>query len=60
MNEFVHLWRFDDFADMESRQAALNSDEWISTGDVNVQNTVEVGIERAPAAFSQGCFLAEI
>jgi hypothetical protein len=26
MNEFVHLWRFDDFADMERRQAALNSD----------------------------------
>jgi hypothetical protein len=26
MNQFVHLWRFDDFADMERRQAGLNSD----------------------------------
>jgi NADPH-dependent curcumin reductase CurA len=25
--------------------------EWISTGDVKGQDTVEVGIERAPAAF---------
>jgi len=26
MNEFVHLWQFDDFGDMERRQDALNGD----------------------------------
>jgi NIPSNAP len=26
MNQFVHLWRFDDFSDMERRQAALSND----------------------------------
>jgi NIPSNAP protein len=26
MNQFVHLWRFDDFGDMERRQAALSDD----------------------------------
>jgi hypothetical protein len=26
MNQFVHLWRFDDFSDMERRQAALSDD----------------------------------
>jgi hypothetical protein len=26
MNEFIHLWRFEDFADMERRHTALNSD----------------------------------
>jgi NIPSNAP len=26
MNQFVHLWRFDDLSDMEQRQAALNDD----------------------------------
>ena len=26
MNEFVHLWQFDDFGDMERRQDALSGD----------------------------------
>jgi hypothetical protein len=26
MNEFVHLWRFDDYSDMERRHSALNDD----------------------------------
>ena len=29
MNQFVHLWRFDDLSDFEARHAALGSDpEW--------------------------------
>jgi NIPSNAP len=31
MNQFIHLWQFEDFSDMESRQATLNVDpDWRS------------------------------
>lgn len=42
MNQFVHLWQFDDLSDMEQRQAALSGDSDWRDYVVNVLGKSEI------------------